>query len=281
MPHRFSSPAIADAESSSERSLFDQPMGDAATLHPAGLTPEDVDAIRCQAIVLEVFMDIELDCDALVAFACQQGWYCAGEYAGAQSAGVILELNSIDVTRYERANVYDLAHELAQGHMVILGAEPSSDSTTRRPNSELHSAFRVLQIDTTNPHDVYVLIQDPVTGSQIARYPLGQFLSYWRDRHFFIVATTKPTPIWAKGMVNFDYSRGCIDSIMGKSFAEFRSYEAYPRSWRASILPDAAYKTNNACESLNAPAGTAINDALWAIEAQELAMHLQNPVVNI
>lgn len=300
MPDRFSRPALFGGTKSyipssrqplhyraglSELSNFSWKQVERhQAVFTAGLTAEEVDAIRCQAMVLEVFMDIELDYDALVDFIRQQEWYRrAYAYSAVERASLVLELNGVAVTRYQRASVYHLAHELAQGHMVILGVEYRNDSGGRRPNSELHSTLRVLQIDTTNPEGICVLIHEPVTRKQIASYPLEQFLSYWRDRRFFMVATAKAMPIWAKGMANFDYGRGSLESILGTSFAEFLAYEAYPHTWRMSILPDVAYLTNNACESLRRAADVPINDEVWLSEVPDStsANHRPNPTLNI
>lgn len=300
MPHRFSCPALsASAEANCKLASSCRPVCQAgipnlseksaevileqgqAIFFPTNITPEDVHAIRCQAMVLELFMDAQLDYDALVAFSYEQGW-CGGEQANtAEQLGALLEFNCIEVTRYQHAGVYELTHELAQGHMVILSVQPSSDYGVRRPNSEIHSVFRVLQIDTTNRRDIHVLIQDPVTATQIASYSLLEFIAYWRDRQFSIVATKKPAPIWAPGMVNFDYGRGNIDNILGKSFAEFCAFEAAPKLWRLTMLPDRAYIMPNISEQLSDSVQLAINDTNWDAQTTDITASQLNLTVNV
>ena len=77
---------------------------------------DDTCAIRCQEFILEQFTGMEVDEHALVQQAMDAGVYAPGCGTLPNDVGTLLELNGIPVTRYEGASVFNLAHELAQGH---------------------------------------------------------------------------------------------------------------------------------------------------------------------
>ncbi len=197
----------------------------------------DTCAVRAQEYILEQFTGQEIDEDALVKEAVENGWLVQGGTAP-QDVGNLLEMHGIPVNRYQDANVFHLANELAQGHKVIIGVDKDElwEMNAQLENIEeaagtdpgADHAVVVSGIDTSDPNNVSVLVSDPGTGEASASYPLAQFLDAWQDSGFSMVATQQPAPAWLPEMANFDYEQGHIDEVVGVPYDDFVAYEDQP-----------------------------------------------------
>lgn len=139
--------------------------------------------------------------------------------------GNLLESHGIAIKRYTRANVVNLAAELAQGHKVIVAVDSRELWETRsllRQLNELldnlgladaNHAIVVSAIDTRDWPNLHVIVSDPGTGKPLARYPLEQFLNAWGDSEFFMVSTKDPVPEHVPEMIHFDYAFGRLPAI--------------------------------------------------------------------
>ncbi|HEY2293576.1 MAG TPA: hypothetical protein VGM86_22960 [Thermoanaerobaculia bacterium] len=184
----------------------------------------DTCAIRCQEFVLRQFTGTAVPEKLLIDEARAHGWYADGQGTPPGDVGNLLELHGISVNRYTHGNIYNLTAELAQGHKVIIGVdshelwEKNSILTEIRHALGLGHADHavvVSGIDTSDPHEVHVIVSDPGTGEAAASYPMHQFISAWKDSDFFMVATQEPPPaeLHLPEMQNFDYQSGHLDHV--------------------------------------------------------------------
>ena len=202
------------------------------TYFPGAQSYADTCAIRCQEFILRQFTGAEVSEKLLVDEARAHGWYADGRGTPPGDIGNLLELHGIHVNRYMHGNVYNLTAELAQGHKVIIGVDSHELWERNSTLTEIRHALGmghadhavvVSGIDTSDPHDVHVIVSDPGTGEAAASYPIQQFLTAWKDSDFFMVATQEPPPaeLHLPEMRNFDYESGHLDHIGDLSYAQF------------------------------------------------------------
>ena len=226
--------------------LFGDPSRDSAQW-PGQQGYADTCTIRCQEFILEQFTGVPFDETALVQEARDAGWYEPGRGTAPQDVGNLLEVHGIPVNRYEAATIFDLAHELAQGHKVIVGVDAGElwqqhavleSIADQLGISGADHAVVVSGVDTTDPDDVQVIVSDPGTGEAAATYPLAQFVDAWRDSGCFMVATQDPAPPSVPDMVHFDYGLGHLPEVWGLPFDQFFALADQPDRW-GSTLDDA------------------------------------------
>jgi len=190
----------------------------------------DTCTIRCQESIIEQFTGQEIDEEALVQEALDNGWYRPGVGTTFEHTGSLLEAHGIPVTQYFGANTFQLANELAQGHKVILSVDagelwgqedPVLEEISGIADRDVDHDVVISGIDTTDPNDPRVIVSDPGTGETGASYPMAQFLAAWQDSDFFMAATQEPVPPTAIEMSNFDYEAGHIPEVAGIPYEEF------------------------------------------------------------
>lgn len=189
-------------------------------------------AIKSQQIILNEF-GIDASEDQLVDFSYEQGWY-KGDGTGTAmiDVGNLLETANIPVTRQVDANVFNLVSELSQGHKVIVGVD-SGELWGNKIIAWLKDFFVgetpdhalvVAGIDTRDPNNIMVIVDDPGSGDYHKAYPLDQFMDAWSDAQCYMVSTDIPVPDHSVSMVNFDYGLGHIPSIGGLDYADFQIF---------------------------------------------------------
>ena len=200
---------------------FNQPQ----EFNPIQQQYDDTCAIKSQQLILNDF-GVPVTENQLVNQAEQLNIYSPGSGTSPQDVGKLLMLNGVDCTQHENATIYDLTSALAQGQKVIIGVDSGelwnngvlspfmNQVTDRLVGEQADHALIVAGIDTTNPNDVQVILTDPGTGEEAARYPMAQFLDAWQDSGNFMVTTDSPAPLaYNPEMINFDYDAGHIPTI--------------------------------------------------------------------
>ncbi|HND55190.1 MAG TPA: hypothetical protein PLV92_22405, partial [Pirellulaceae bacterium] len=196
--------------------------GSAAVSNAVFQRYDDTCVIRCQQLVLQQY-GVQVSQEQLIHEAKEFGWYRDGHGVSGRHVGDLLSVHGVENAKYQNANVFNLATELAQGHKVIIGVD-SGDLWGHHPIREwlenavgiraADHAVIVSGIDTTDPNDVKVIITDPGTGDVAKPYPLADFLSAWKDSNFFMVATKNPAPLeFNPEMAHFNYQTGHLPFV--------------------------------------------------------------------
>lgn len=223
---------------------FGTPDADATHWEGQQRLPDDC-AIKSQQFLLEQFTGQPVSEETLVREAIDHGWYTPGRGTSPADVGNLLELHGVPVTHYQHASQFHLAHELAQGHKVIVGVEcdvlwhRNSLLEALRELLGIHGtadhAVVVSGIDTSDPQHVRVLVSDPGTGQALASYPMEQFLEAWRGSDFFMVATQDPAPAHLPEMAHFDYAVGHIADVGGVPYEQFLGYAGHPAAFADAV----------------------------------------------
>lgn len=208
------------------------------TMDPNVMVPDiqqqypDSCAIKSQQIILNEF-GIDVNEDQLVQFSYEQGWYHAdGTGTSAEDVGNLLESANIPVTRQDDANVFNLMSELSQGHKVIVGVD-SEELWGNKFMAWMKDFFMgdtpdhalvVAGIDTRDPDNVMVIVDDPGSGEYHKAYPLDQFMDAWSDAQCYMISTDIPVPDHSAAMANFDYGQGHIADVGGMNYADFQIF---------------------------------------------------------
>ncbi len=225
-------------------------------MNPIQQQYSDTCAIKSQQLILNDF-GVDVTEDQLVYQAEQFYIYRPGEGTPMEDVGKLLELNGVHCTQHENASVYDLTAELAQGHKVIIGVDSSelwnkelfapvmNKMTDYFSGEKADHALIVAGIDTTDPDHVQVILTDPGTGEEAARYPMEQFLDAWHDSGNFMVTTDSPAPLaYNPPMVHFDYELGHLPSVGQMPYAYFEE-QVLPLSHELLTDPAASDLLNN------------------------------------
>lgn len=207
-------------------------------MDPNGMTPDiqqqypDTCAIKSQQLILNEY-GIDVNEDQLVQFSYDHGWYNGdGSGTSPEDVGNLLESANIPVTRQADANVFNLVSELSQGHKVIVGVD-SGELWDNKFAGWLNDFFNgntpdhalvVAGIDTSDPDNVMVIVDDPGTGEYHKAYPLDQFMDAWSDSECYMVSTEIPVPDHSPAMANFDYAQGHIAQVGGMSYDDFQVF---------------------------------------------------------
>lgn len=231
----------------------------------------DTCAIKSQQIILNEF-GIDVTEDQLVQFSYEQGWYNGdGSGTAAQDVGNLLESANIPVTRQDGANVFNLVSELSQGHKVIVGVD-SEELWGNKFMAWIKDFFMgdtpdhalvVAGIDTSDPDNVMVIVDDPGSGEYHKAYPLDQFMDAWSDAECYMVSTDVPVPEFAPTMANFDYGQGHLAMVGGMDYADFQ------------IFNDLSYglPVNTMVDGMNVYPTSSLMDAYFDVANNDLAFH--------
>lgn len=203
-------------------------------------------AIKSQQIILNEF-GIDVNEDQLVQFSYEQGWYHNdGTGTSFEDVGNLLETADIPVTRQADANVFNLVSELSQGHKVIVGVD-SGELWGDKITAWLKDFFMgdtpdhalvVAGIDTSDPDNIMVIVDDPGSGDYHKAYPLDQFMDAWSDAQCYMVSTDIPTPDYAATMQNFDYGQGHINDVCGIGYTDFQIFNDLSCGLPVNIMAD-------------------------------------------
>ena len=220
-------------------------IGDA--VNPILQQYSDTCAIKSQQIILNEF-GFDVTEDQLVQIAIEEGWYTGGGSGTTfENTGNLLEYAGIDVTRQADANVFNLVSELSQGHKVIVGVD-SGELWHGKFMGWLKDFFMgdtpdhalvVAGIDTSDPQNVMVIVDDPGTGDYHKAYPLDQFMDAWSDAQCYMVSTNVPVPAYAATMTNFDYGRGYLADIGGMDYSDFQVFNDISQGLPSMSIIDA------------------------------------------
>jgi len=210
-------------------------------------TEADDCEIRAEGVILEEF-GIPVNYDRLLEHAKEIKMYHPEKGTSFDDFGILLEENDIPVTREIHGTIFNLVDHLGHGQKVIVAiGEPNKGSSgdTGGEGIVFHSVL-VTGIDTSDPEEDRVVIQDPGTGEVGKSIPLTEFIAEWEQGECVMVSTTIPPPpgVESPYMTNFDYAEGNIQKIGDLSFDDFQ-YEVLPEISRAGDIDLEDWKNIN------------------------------------
>ncbi len=164
----------------------------------------DTCAIQSQKLILEKY-GVNISQEDLIREATENGWYTPNSMNGTQMSdvGKLLECHGVEVVQSSGNNIFSLAHELAQGHQVIVGVDSGE---LWNKGSWYHSledfflgevpdhALIVSGLDVSDPSNVQVVLTDPGTGQERVRYGEKEFLDAWKDSNCWMMSTESAPP---------------------------------------------------------------------------------------
>ena len=204
---------IAFQESHSHSSVFGQSMVGHNEYAIAASSDEMDCAIKAQQMVLRNY-GVEVGLDELTELAKQRGWFEEGTGTAFDYVGELLNTYGVESVQMRNAGVYHIMHELSQGHKIIVGVDSPSD------NPEQH-VILVAGIDTTDPDNLQVIVNDPSHAGQEQRYSANEFMQHWKQTGCFMVATKQAAPLSSNPeMRNFDYELGYVRKFADIAYEE-------------------------------------------------------------
>ncbi len=174
---------------------------------------DDSCAIASQEFVLDEVLGRDVTEQELTEVATANGWYTPGGGTPLHATGNLLEAYGVPVTQEFGSSLQDIANKLEQGQKVIVGVDADEIWTPGEneleddvlgdyvagyghiPGQDANHAVQVIGIDTTDPDNPMVILNDPGTvDGQGFRVPAGEFENAWADSQQFMVSTTGLTP---------------------------------------------------------------------------------------
>lgn len=172
---------------------------------------DDNCAVVAETSIINQFCpDLNLDQETAAYISATNGWYHPGAGTSPDVIGNMMDTFGIDNHVNTSATAMDLAHELQQGHGVIVGVN-SSELWEQGPLADLKHAIckafgldnpvwspadhavTVTGIDTSDPDHPMVVINDSGVGGTTV-YPLDKFIDAWENSGCHYVATNDPLP---------------------------------------------------------------------------------------
>ncbi len=147
--------------------------------------------------IIESITGVHLSEAYLCTVAAEHDWLTSANGTEPENLGNLLELHGIETRHVDHADLGDIAHELTLGHKVILGLNSEKLIDTEQPDftnctSVASHAVWVTGIDTTNPSDIKVVINDSADPNGAAKvYDAEQFVDAWDDIGETYVATNQ------------------------------------------------------------------------------------------
>ena len=203
----------------------------------------DTCAIRSQQLILRDY-GVNVTQEELIKEAKEKGWYQHG--TPLHDIGNLLESHGLGVNKVVNANEYNLFHELAMGHEVIVAVNSNELWHYGNLESLQYSLFGgtsdhaliVAGIDTRDEDNIKVIVKDPGTGQIAKEYPMEQFVDAWKGSHCFMVTTDRPAPASMAQMEHFNYHLGHIDTVGHQSYEEYQHHITGQLEPYVQHLPD-------------------------------------------
>lgn len=251
-----------------EANIIDDPASDMEHWHQQ--THEDTCAVSCQEFILEEMAGRDFSENELRQEAYDNGWYTPGGGTPLDCMGNLLEAHGIPVEKQEGCTLQDLSDSLAQGENVIVavdseeianpGGMDADDLIANvfgMPGQGANHAVQVIGIDTSDPDNPMVILNDPGTpDGQGMSMPANDFLNAWEDSNYFMVSTANhATPgdsLDPAAASAFGHDAQMLGSY--EDAAYYRGKAEYYQQWADSYAKDGNYSTASDYEKWGADA---------------------------
>lgn len=152
-------------------------------------------AVCCQEFVAEQATGQEFTEQEFCDFAENQGWFDPETGTAPDDVGNILEYMGFDVTQQEGVTIQELSQMLENGEKVIVGVNNmvlAYPELAELPGYNANHAVQVIGIDTTDPNNIEVILNDPgVENGKGIRHSMDDFVKAWNTGNNFTVSATK------------------------------------------------------------------------------------------
>ncbi len=152
-------------------------------------------AVVCQEFVAEELLDREFTEAEFCAYAEEHGWYDPETGTAPNDVGNILESFGLDVERKQGVTLSELSDMLERGKKVICGVNNEvlvHPEWAEMPGVSANHAVQVIGIDSTNPDDIRIILNDPgVPDGRGISHSLNEFMSAWATGGNYTVSVEK------------------------------------------------------------------------------------------
>lgn len=198
-------------------------------------------ALRSQQIVLRDF-GIDIPFKELEKIALDNEVY-SDEGTYTYDIGKVLEIAGVGMHQVAGSSMYDLTHELAQGHRVIVSVDADelwyNDSLIGKLKNWISDVLghqggnhalivAGVEINPNNPEDVTVVLTDPGAGYLRIEYSIDQFMNAWKDSNCFMAATDNPAPYQYDAATGLEIPSNFVVQQHFNRFIAENSYQLSP-----------------------------------------------------
>lgn len=198
-------------------------------------------ALRSQQIILRDF-GIDIPFKDLEKIALDNEVY-SNEGTYKYDIGKVLEIAGIGMHQVTGSSIYDLTHELAQGHRVIVSVDANelwyNDSLVGKLKNWIDDALghqggnhalivAGVEVNPNNLKDIKVVLTDPGAGHLRIEYPVDQFMNAWKDSNYFMAATDNPAPYQYDAATGLEVPSNFVVQQHFNQFISEHSYQLSP-----------------------------------------------------
>lgn len=152
-------------------------------------------AVVCQEFIADELLDRDYTEAEFCVYAEENGWYDRETGTPMEDVGNILESLGLDVERREGVSFTQLTQMLENGEKVICGVNNMVLANPEMANINgisANHAVQVIGIDTTDPSDIRVILNDPgVADGRGISHSLSTFMAAWNTSNNYTVSVEK------------------------------------------------------------------------------------------
>ncbi|MEX2578844.1 MAG: C39 family peptidase [Verrucomicrobiales bacterium] len=169
-------------------------------------------AVAAQTSIINQYLGSPISLEEANYVAVSSGIYTPGAGTSPADVGLLMDIYRVPNHSVEDASIEQLAAELQQGHLVVVGVD-SGELWEEGPLGEFWSwlqkafgldtaefnpadhAVVVTGINVSDPENPTVVINDPGHPEGAGKeYPLHKFKDAWENSNFHYVSTSEPPP---------------------------------------------------------------------------------------
>lgn len=285
MPNNFQFDDLSDLK------IFGEPGSSDNLSHPLiNQFYPDTCAIRSQQIILRDY-GIDISQENLIQIANENGWYMPGEGTPIENIGNLLNIAGVDCHQSINNTIFDLTHELAQGHRIIVGVDSGElwaksfwdkmsekfEDLTGQGGADHALIVAGVEVNPNNPNDVKVVLTDPGNGDLRVEYSLEEFVDAWKDSNCFMVSTEEPAPYQFDPTTNSEIPSGFSTEFAFNGFIIDHGYQLSPDNF---TMPEFIANTYSEEDTIHFPdLETLVSNDLSSIHGLDFGLDLDDDLI--